>query len=802
MGQDWFDTVKSAPPPLKKPAAEPGKKPLDWFELHQPNRVEMRPEEQQIVETDWFAQVAGKKPGQIPIPSVDAGDGPVSLPQGPQAAVQAPPAEPSTVFDDLGNAIKDIGVTSANALLSVPETLIGLQNLSTFGLAGKAYDRVGLKPSDWKKYLSQFYSESHKARLQNISDAKGAVDTAIRVLQNPSVVAHAVLESLPSMYTGGKVGKGILWGANRVAAGTGRFASSAAGNKILETLTGKYGGAIAGGLGEGVVTAGQSAESIRSQTPDRSLSTGQAALVVGSGALTGFIGALGGSIATKLGFEDANTMAAGVFANRIARKNLARGLILGGIQEGPEEYFQSYQEQIANNLALGKDPWEGVDEASILGLFAGVVMSGGAQITGAVRSDVRFRGQVKGVTGALETAMEQPLTDTRPRLVEKARVAPSDRALKRGIDPIVRALEETLVAPAGDGKPTLVRPEWSRNQDIEADADTRVATASVIEDLIRRGQLAPLVANDPELRKAAKLAAGGFKGLPVQIGALPNGAVLVENDGTADQTEWTIVRENTPAGPTVMAYDEKGTILELGVNGQAGKDLAGVLKDIVAGTSRIDRPAPPSAPPGAPPAAPAAPGTTTPPEAAQPVQGAQEFSEVTGEPLTPPDSSITAIDLPAGQTGPAPAPGAPVQVKPMTEAEYLQQLEAAMNGPQTPPSAEPPAAAPPVAPPVTPPGPAPAAPAGGVPTMITRTMRLQLKQLGHTDEAINAMTPEQAWQLLEAEKAKNPPRRRQCPSNPRAVPEQCPSNPRRLPSTRRKPRGTRSPRRSSTPPRR
>jgi hypothetical protein len=659
----------------------------------------------------------------------------------------------------------DWGITVANAFLSVPETIVGLANLTTFGLAGKATDLVGFKPTDWKAYLGQFYSDERKEQLKYVADAKGVVDTAIRALQNPSVIAHAVVESLPSMFVGGAIGRGIrgvvglmsakgaLTTVGRVAGGAATAAPNLAGRAAMPLLSETIGPVIAGAMGEGAVTAGSAAEQARAASPDRELTTKQALLTAGSGALTGFISRFSGGLARKLGIQDVETMLAGGMANPTARKNLGRALLLGMIQEGVfEEFTQSAQEQMAQNLAQGKDVWDGVDENAVLGMFAGMVMSGGAQATAAVPAVVEGRREDRkrdateaAVTAAVEGAQTAPTTPGTPQI---PRITEYETGLQQDLNPLVEALLGSMETPTTETAPKVRRPDWVRQQAMEADADTRLETAKVIEDLLRRGQLAPLEPNDPELVQAAKRVSRGSKMLPNAVAALKSGTIISEQDGTADETDWTVVREFTPTGPTIFIYNATGDIKELAVEGRAGADLGAVLTDIVAGQTRVHRaPAPPTPPPTA------ETGGPTMPEA-PPVQ-------------TPPEPG-----LPPAEAGPVagPAPVAPTAPAELSEEDFIRQLkadmEARLSG-QTPAAETPPAAAPtaPVVPtpatPAPPAAPAPAVPApppaGGIPMMITRRMEGQLKKLGYTPEQISAMKPADAWTVIQEAQAKAAP---------------------------------------------
>jgi hypothetical protein len=141
-------------------------------------------------------------------------------------------------------------------------------------------------------------------------------------------------------------------------------------------------GAIAAGIGEGAITAGQQMAQTGYDV-DPALAAGTA---LGAGIGTGVIGGLSGRVAgsalgRRLGLSDIETsMAAGTLGENASKAGIAgavKRIGAGVVQEGLlEEAPQSYQEQVWQNIAAGK-PWsEGAAEAAALGAVAGGVMGG------------------------------------------------------------------------------------------------------------------------------------------------------------------------------------------------------------------------------------------------------------------------------------------------------------------------------------------------------------------------------------------------------------------------------------------
>jgi hypothetical protein len=205
---------------------------------------------------------------------------------------------------------------------------------------------------------------NREAQRKEIDAAEGFVDTAKTtigtLLKSPSLLFDTLFESLPSTVSGGVIGKGLLKAKSLSGAG-------------LTPLG-------AGAAGEGLVSGGSTAESIRQQTEDGVLSAKQSGIAVGSGMLTAIFGKLGGSLSKKFDVIDIDTYLAGGFAAQTAEKKIINAFKSAIIESTAEELPQSIQEQIAQNIALNKDPMEGVGEAAGTGFLLGFAMGGGASL--------------------------------------------------------------------------------------------------------------------------------------------------------------------------------------------------------------------------------------------------------------------------------------------------------------------------------------------------------------------------------------------------------------------------------------
>lgn len=277
----------------------------------------------------------------------------------------------------------DIAGAALRGAVAVPETVVGLADIPTGGAVGQFLENkdgmVGFRPKQAKEAISEALdSEATKEQNRQFQEADGILEKAKVAIQNPSMVGRAVIESAPSIGSGGVVARGLM-GATRLG------------------QMGAAGAAIAGAAGEGVVGAGSAAEQIRQETEDGRLTPAQAGLAGLSGAVTGVIGAASGGLQRKLGLGDVDTMVA-QGAQGIARQNasdaataavnplvaqqaksIPSSVIQGALTEGLlEELPQSLSEQLLQNLALGKEWSTDLDAAAVMGVLTGGAMGAGA----------------------------------------------------------------------------------------------------------------------------------------------------------------------------------------------------------------------------------------------------------------------------------------------------------------------------------------------------------------------------------------------------------------------------------------
>jgi hypothetical protein len=275
----------------------------------------------------------------------------------PPARIQPETQQPGVVPEKAGvlRRVGDIGISTVQGAIGIPESMVGLADIPTGGRVGKALEGVGFRPKEAKDILQSYKSAEQQAAESAVSEAKGFIPTVQTALQNPSAIASTIAQSVPSMLGGAGIARGVL------------------------SVAPKVGALAAGAIGEGAVSAGLSAEDIRQQSESGLITGKQAGLSTLSGVFTGVLGGFGGKVAQKyLKVGDIDTILAGGVSTA-EKSGLLTSMFKAGLSEAVlEELPQSGQEQVMRNLALNK-PWdEGVAESMAMGVLAALPMGGAA----------------------------------------------------------------------------------------------------------------------------------------------------------------------------------------------------------------------------------------------------------------------------------------------------------------------------------------------------------------------------------------------------------------------------------------
>ena len=266
----------------------------------------------------------------------------------------------------MGEYASDIGTTAEKTVIGALQGVQGLADIAgkPFGLSpGKAMDEAGYDLSRMQKELEAQYTPQQQAENKALQEATGVAGNLEAAWEHPTAVAGMVGESIGPMVAGGM------------------FAKVAKAAGVVSEF-------LAAGIGEGVITAGQTAGQIREQAPDKELSTKGALASIGAGVGTGILGRYGSELVTKMGGIDP-TLLVMEGARKAANEAIGEGAktpgffkaaLVSAFGEGIlEEAPQSAQEQMWQNYATDKPLLEGVKDATIKGAIIGAVMGAGAK---------------------------------------------------------------------------------------------------------------------------------------------------------------------------------------------------------------------------------------------------------------------------------------------------------------------------------------------------------------------------------------------------------------------------------------
>jgi len=395
----------------------------------------------------------------------------------------------------VGGTLGDVAVTAGKGIVGAGEAAVGLANLATPGIdiAGLAEKYAGYDPKTVQKLLTEQYSPAQQAANKKVEEAKGFFGTAGAMLENPSTIAHSVLESAPLMIGGGAIARGLI--------------------KATPKLATKGGALVASALGEGSVGAGSAAEQIRQEKGK--LDTKGAAAAIASGAGTGIFNFIGGSLARKFGFADIDTMLAGSGVKGRG-KDIAGRIVKGGISEGVfEELPQSMQEQIWQNAALDKPLMQGVPEAGATGMLVGAAMGGGANAA-SVGGEKKEAGEGLTKNQAALELREQNLPSDDLRLLRDNPEFLAEQAVdKASVVSLLteRAADNAMASEIIENEPnpgpltragkTGIRQEWAKHvldqpgqdkvddkkSDTEANGDTDINAARQLAEVLSETEI-------------------------------------------------------------------------------------------------------------------------------------------------------------------------------------------------------------------------------------------------------------------------------------------------------------------------
>ena len=251
----------------------------------------------------------------------------------------------NVVADPIAQGLFDIGEYGDEALLS--------------DFQQQQNDELGARIQEAASQLDQISEDaplSEKAKFVYDTMIAQGGEAAEYISENPSQVFNLIGQTLPHIFLGGAVGKG------------------------LKTAGAVKNAGVAGAIGEGVIAGGDSVGGIvRDQRAEGDFEYDPSRLYgLAAGATTGLI-SRGGA---KFNPVDIDTIAAGGAKDLLGTgsggviKNTAKGLAT----EGAEEFLQSGQEQAFTNLGTGDPVYEGVGSSAVLGAATGAPLGAGVNL--------------------------------------------------------------------------------------------------------------------------------------------------------------------------------------------------------------------------------------------------------------------------------------------------------------------------------------------------------------------------------------------------------------------------------------
>ncbi len=324
----------------------------------------------------------------------------------------------------IGRAIDDFGLSLSKGIIGAAEGVTGLGDIATGGRVSPSLaHQYGYDPAGRRAELDRMATPEHRQAMQQMDRAQGFGGTLQALRDNPALVGHAIAESLPSMALGGVAGRGVALGAKALGAAPG------------------LAGMIGAGTGEGLMASGQQASQTVQDNQQKGvdgLSLGQSGMALGSGLLTGLLGAAGARIGRRLGVLDIDAQMAGAGGVDVARSLVQRALAGTGL-ESLEELTQSGQQQVLTNLATDRPAMEGVTKQMALGGVVGGAMGGAA-----------------GLRRPNMSATEQPAAPAAP---VQPQIDPRIAAARQAVpDAIRNYLNPEQATPAPAAPPVLPQP--------------------------------------------------------------------------------------------------------------------------------------------------------------------------------------------------------------------------------------------------------------------------------------------------------------------------------------------------------
>ena len=280
----------------------------------------------------------------------------------------------SKIADPIAEAFYSMGDTIDEALLS--DFQLQKKRELQADLQGAVQDLTPL-PDDAS------FSDKVKHVADHVITSGGAAASFLK--ENPTQIANFIAETIPYIFGGGVLGKGVQGAAQVLDKGT--KATS------LFSKISKAGPGTIGAIGEGLIAAGD----VGAQTAIEARAAGDYEYDPKRlyGLLTAPVTAAIGTAGSRVsGVNDVDTLVAKALnagteaPTDLVKKGIASRVTRGAATEGTEELLQGGSEQVFSNLASGKPAYENVGGTAVLGAATGTAMGAGVNLRSGTKLDV------------------------------------------------------------------------------------------------------------------------------------------------------------------------------------------------------------------------------------------------------------------------------------------------------------------------------------------------------------------------------------------------------------------------------
>ena len=383
--------------------------------------------------------------------------------------------------------VADVGVGFLSGVSNAAGAIVGLG--SYVPGVNKLADPLAAKLQDFGDYIgTTLYSDRQKEinaelgiRLQAAAEELGPdasigdmVDNMVAqggeaaqfIKDHPTQVVNLAVQSLPYIFGGGVITKGIKGGAKATGL-----------KKVSDKLDNPITGAA---VGEGLIVGGQAVTDAVAETDSVGEYSADRLKAAASIPTTGLTSMLGGRVANRIGIDDIDTLVgSGGGAKDLLKTtsgSMAYKTIGGGLIEGSEEFVQGATEQVAVNWAADKNLLEDVGGEAVIGAATGMGQGAAVNLTTSLVGDPREKARER--KAVVEAEEENRLVREEEAYMEEA------YAVETPEDLAAFAESQGVTVEQIQQDDRFTRAQQLKQQDIELNAqkELRIKYAATMPD--------------------------------------------------------------------------------------------------------------------------------------------------------------------------------------------------------------------------------------------------------------------------------------------------------------------------------